>query len=113
MKDLENLQTFGFRGEGISNIIESSRQVEIISRYCQSSQTFRKSFFGTNSKSLLEHSPQKRTIGTSVTVKNLFANFPVRQKQLKSELCFEEAKEIIEKFALIFPQIAFSLYNSG
>ena len=52
--------------------------------------------------------------GTSITVKNLFFNIPARRNFLKSNTI--EFSKILDEFnrvALIYPGIAFSLFNNG
>lgn len=42
--DIENLPTYGFRGQSLANVIQVSKEVKIISRSHQSAETYEKLF---------------------------------------------------------------------
>lgn len=57
---------------------------------------------------------QVHGVGTTITVQNLFFNTPVRYKFLKKD--YTESgyiEDAITRLALIHPEIAFRLINSG
>lgn len=107
-EDIENLQTFGFRGEALSSIAAVS-QFEIKTE-TQDDE------IGTLIKFDEENNIQKEKgsfpKGTSISVKNLFYNTPARRNFLKTNAT--EVKHIIETFkkiSLSNPAIAFKLWN--
>lgn len=54
-----------------------------------------------------------RNMGTTITVRDLFINCPVRKKNLTAAAELERVKQRVERIALIHPHIAFSLYDSA
>ncbi|MDL2212151.1 DNA mismatch repair endonuclease MutL [Erysipelotrichaceae bacterium OttesenSCG-928-M19] len=104
--DLFNIDTLGFRGEALASIA-SIAKVKISSNDGESDGYN----LDINEDSLTE-GYQKQ--GTKVAVYNLFYNVPARLKYLhsqKSELA--NIIDIIGSFALIHPDIAFSLVNDN
>lgn len=109
-QDLENISTFGFRGEALSSITAVS---QLILTTCE-----RGSEVGNQIKliggridniSKLAFNP-----GTSVEVRNLFFNVPARRKFVKS-LSYEAGliTELVTKYSLGHPDIRFKLINSN
>lgn len=109
-EDLFNLSTFGFRGEALASIAAVA-QVEMKTRREEDS-------LGTHI--VIEASEVKKqevismNPGTSISVKNLFFNIPVRRNFLKSFSV--ETKYIIEEFqrvAISRPDVRMNLYNGS
>ena len=107
--DLEKIATLGFRGEALPSIASVSG-VLLTSRREE----------GTGVELLLEEGKivRKREIargrGTEIQVRDLFANFPARQKFLKSgqaELAASNA--MVNQLALAHPRIGFELFHQG
>ncbi len=110
IEDFNSLNTMGFRGEALPSILEVSK-IELITSDNDEGEAWH--CFYHNSK-LQEIKPSNRVKGTTIIVKDLFYNFPVRKKFLKShrsELNLISA--FIEETALCRPNIAFSLSNDG
>lgn len=113
--DLENISTYGFRGEALPSIAAVS-EVVLKTRTADSDMAVQVSVEGAT---LLEPGKQDITavaapVGTSVTARNLFYNTPARRKFLKSDA--SEMKAIVSEFirvALTRPDIAFSLLSNG
>lgn len=107
--DLFNIQTMGFRGEALPSMVAVA-QVEIITRTAETELGTRLLVEG--SKVTLQE-PTAASIGTTISVKNLFFNVPARRNFLKSATI--ETKHIVEEFqyaALSRPDVAFKLYQN-
>lgn len=108
--DLNNIKSMGFRGEALASIAAVSN-VEMISRI-KDSEIGNK--IVVEAGKVLEKEETGCPIGTSITVRNLFFNTPVRYKFLKKD--FTESgyiEDAITRLALVNPNIAFKLINSG
>lgn len=114
-EDLENISTFGFRGEALPSIAAVS-EVTLKTRTADSEMATQVTVEGAT---MLEPGQQdiaaiSAPVGTNVTSRNLFYNTPARRKFLKSDAA--EMKAIVSEFirvALTRPEIAFSLYSNG
>lgn len=108
-EDLFDIHTMGFRGEALSSIISIAKVT------CKT----RTKDLETGTKVECEESNVKKSplgcaIGTTMEIKDLFYNTPVRQKFLKSERTELAAiSEIIQSIAIANPQISFTLIYEG
>ena len=105
--DLFFINTLGFRGEALPSIASVS---EVDLTTCATN-------VGTHLKlkggQKLVDEPSDARRGTIIEVKNLFYNTPARLKYLKSEQYeLSQSVQFIEKLALSYPNIKFSLYNN-
>ena len=108
--DLEVVKSMGFRGEALASIAAISH-VEMTSRTDDEGVGNKIVVEAGDAKSLEEIACPK---GTTITVTNLFFNTPVRYKFLKKD--FTEAgyiEDAVERIALVNPNIAIKLINSG
>ena len=108
--DLEIVKSMGFRGEALASIAAISN-VEMISKH-EDSDIGNKII--VEAGNVLEFEEAGCPQGTTITVKNLFFNTPVRYKFLKKD--FTEAgyiEDVITRIALVNPNIAIKLVNSG
>ena len=108
-EDLINIKSMGFRGEALASIAAIAN-VEMISR--TEDEEFGQKIVVEAGK-LLEREEVGAGIGTTITVKNLFFNTPVRYKFLKKD--YTETgyiEDAITRLALINPNIAFKLTNN-
>lgn len=108
--DLNTVTSMGFRGEALASIAAISR-VELVSKTAEQENGYKVVLEGGN---VLEKSIAGSPTGTSITVTNLFYNTPVRYKFLKKD--FTEAgyiEDAITRTALVHPEIAIKLINSG
>lgn len=106
VKDLDNINTLGFRGEAVASIASVS-QMTIISKVnehkCYSLEC--------NGGKMGEITEAAGENGTEITVKNLFFNTPVRYKFLKSDRAEEaDITNFISRFILSKPHISFKYY---
>ena len=108
--DLELVKSMGFRGEALASIAAISN-VEMVSKYQDSSIGNR---IVVEAGKTLEFEETGCPQGTTITVRNLFFNTPVRYKFLKKD--FTEAgyiEDVITRIALVNPHIAIKLINTG
>lgn len=106
--DLWNIHTMGFRGEALPSIAAVS-------------QITLKTNNGSEANEVLISFGEKQAVrktaaplGTMIEVKNLFQKTPARFKHLKSpQYEFSLILDIIQKFALAHPEIAFYLGHDG
>ncbi len=108
--DLQKVKTMGFRGEALASIAAISN-VEMISK--RPEDDFGHKIVVEGGK-VLEKSECASPNGTTITVKNLFFNTPVRYKFLKKD--FTESgyiEDVITRLALINKNVSFKLVNTG
>ena len=108
--DLFKVGTFGFRGEALASIAEISQTV-IRSRTANDDCGYELIINGGNRE---EIQPVGCPVGTTIEVRQLFYNTPVRQKFLRTPAT--EKGHITEAFtrvALAHPEIAMTLWHNG
>lgn len=109
-EDLSSVKSMGFRGEALASIAAIAN-VELVTKTEDEDVGTRIVVEGGNVLSLDEISYSK---GTTITVRNLFFNTPVRYKFLKKD--FTESgyiEDVVTRIALIHPEIAIKFINSG
>lgn len=107
--DLDEIRTFGFRGEALSSITAVAK-VEI--KTSQNKNELGTLLFVEESDDVVIEKGNY-PIGTSISVKNLFYNTPGRRKFLKANST--ELKHITDTFkriALSYPEISFKFWNN-
>ena len=109
-EDLDNIVTFGFRGEALASIAAVA-EVTLRTRRAEDE-------LGTevvvDASRLVSQQEVAAPSGSSFAVRNLFYNVPARRKFLKSDNV--EFKHIVEEFtrvALTRPDMAFTLSHNG
>lgn len=109
--DLENVETFGFRGEALS-ALAAIANIEIITCILENVPLADHLTFDKSGK-LLNSSNIARSVGTTIIIKNLFHNLPVRlqefQRNIKKE--YMQCLEIIQSYAIFNPEIKFTTIN--
>lgn len=108
--DLETVTSMGFRGEALASIAAIS-DVELISKTADNEIGKRIEIKGGN---VINFEDAGCSQGTTITVTDLFYNTPVRYKFLKKD--FTEAgyiEDVVTRIALVHPEIAIKLVNSG
>lgn len=108
--DLDTVTSMGFRGEALASIAAISN-VEMISKTQEQETGYRIVVEGGD---ILEREEVGCQTGTSITVRNLFFNTPVRYKFLKKD--YTESgyiEDAITRIALVNPQISIKLINTG
>ncbi|MEX0586245.1 MAG: DNA mismatch repair endonuclease MutL, partial [Pirellulales bacterium] len=108
--DLFSVSTLGFRGEALASIAEVSRLV-IRSRTADADSGAELEVVGGASQPV---APVGCPVGTTIEVRNLFFNTPVRHKFLRSaQTEMSHAIEAVTRVALAHPQIHFTLSHNG
>ncbi len=110
VEDLDDLHTLGFRGEALASVGVVA-QVEIISRPANQS-------YGVRLIVENGHEQQKEQcgapLGTSLAVKNLFYNLPVRRKYMKSkQVELGHISDLVTRYALAYPMVHFRLVHNN
>ena len=107
--DLFSLRTMGFRGEALASICAVA-QVEMTTRQEEDEVGFRIEVDGSQ---VVEQEPCACAKGTSVKVKNLFYNVPVRRKFLKTDQT--ELRNLLTEFyhiVLVYPKVNFTFVHN-
>ncbi len=110
IEDLENIQTFGFRGEALASIASVSN-FELLTRTTDAIQGTKINVDGGVFRSVEESGCSP---GTHISINNLFHNVPARLKFLKTDTT--EMNHIIKQVtwaALAHPKIHFMLSHNG
>ena len=108
--DLDMVTSMGFRGEALASIAAIAN-VEMISKTKEQDVGYK---IVVEAGKVLEKEEIGCQTGTSITVKNLFFNTPVRYKFLKKD--YTESgyiEDAITRIALVHPEISIRLINSG
>lgn len=109
-KDLEEILSFGFRGEALASIAAVAK-VECISKRQEDFLAHRILVEGGNFSPVEEVGGMD---GTSILVRDLFYNVPARKKFLLSESTeASRVEEMVEKLALANPGISFHFVKDG
>lgn len=109
-EDILRVTSMGFRGEALASIAAIAN-VEMVSRTADSDIGHKIIVEGGK---VIEQTDVGAPIGTTITVKNLFYNTPVRYKFLKKD--YTESgyiEDAITRLALVNKNISFKLINSG
>jgi len=108
--DFDSLYTLGFRGEALPSILEvSDILVETSADSDGEGQRFR--FTGSQ---LQERKSIACPRGSSITVRNLFSNFPVRRKFLKSDRSeMNQITAFLEQAVLVNHTVTFEMIHNG
>ena len=108
--DLNTVTSMGFRGEALASIAAIAN-VELVSKTQEQEIGYRVVVEAGN---VLEKEEAGCKTGTTITVRNLFFNTPVRYKFLKKD--YTESgyiEDAITRIALVNPNIAIKLINTG
>lgn len=108
LSDLYTIQTMGFRGEALASIASVSK-ISIYSKPADQTHGMLLHQEGTG----YQLEPFARTQGTTIEVRDLFFNIPVRKSFLKSErLEYQAIEFVVKQFALAAPQITITLVHN-
>ena len=107
--DLFAIKTMGFRGEALASIAAVA-QVELTTRRKEDEVGTKIRIEGSK---VIEQMPKPASVGTNITVKNLFFNVPARRNFLKSNEA--ELRHINEEFfriTIMNPEIGFTFVSN-
>src|SRR5882757_4321453 len=108
--DLFSIATLGFRGEALASIAEISRLL-IRSRTAESTSGGELEVVGGAASAVV---PIGCPVGTTIEVRNLFFNTPVRHKFLRSvQTEMGHSIEAMTRLALAHPRIHFTIAHNG
>jgi DNA mismatch repair protein MutL len=107
LDDLNQLTSLGFRGEALASI-SSISEFSLTSRVQHSDEAWQIELNATQRKTQVK--PAAHPVGTTIEVRNLFFNTPVRRKFLKAERTeFQHIEEVVRQIVLSAPQLALTL----
>ena len=110
IEDLFRIRTMGFRGEALASIAAVAQVVLKTKRAEDEAGTY----IEIENSQVTKQEPVAATVGTTITMKNVFFNIPARRNFLKSNAA--EMRHIVDEFirvAMAFPNIFFSLSNNN
>ncbi|MCU7931585.1 MAG: DNA mismatch repair endonuclease MutL [Candidatus Thiodiazotropha sp. (ex Codakia rugifera)] len=110
-RDLESLQSMGFRGEALPSISSVSR-LRLISQHQEAQEAWEVTGDGTDTSS--QAKPAAHPQGTSVEIRDLFFNTPARRKFLRTEKTeFNHINSLVQRLALVRFDVGFTLRHNG
>ncbi len=110
LDDLQAITTYGFRGEALASICAVA-EVDLVTQKADASHGILLNFLhGT----LVETHPIGASVGTSITVKNLFDNLPARKKFLKTTATeWNQCATLFKAYAASNLSVHWSLEHDG
>lgn len=109
-KDLESIETLGFRGEALASIAAVSR-TEIITKTAEEKAGTRLVIEGS---SIAEREATGCPGGTTIVVRDLFYNTPARRKFMKSDAGESSAViEFVSQISLAYPHLRIRMISNG
>lgn len=113
LDDLENIQSFGFRGEALASIAAISKVTLITkSEHAAIDDLATQLVYGQSM--LQSQSEVVAPQGTDISIADLFFNTPVRKKFLKQdETEWNATQQIVHAFCLSYSHIHFRLYHDN
>lgn len=109
-KDLEKILTFGFRGEALASVAAVAK-VDVMTKCAEDDYGTHYAIEGSEEKI---YEKTGCPDGTTIFVKNLFFNVPVRRNFMKKDSVEANAvSKAVQKMALSHPEVAFKLIRDG
>lgn len=111
LEDLVSVMTMGFRGEALSSVSSVSR-MSITSRTKSAERGSTVNYDSTTGE--LETKPASHSVGTTITVADLFFNVPARRKFLRTDRTeFSHIELAVRRIALSAWHVAFTVSHNG
>lgn len=112
-EDLENLQSYGFRGEALGSICAVA-EVAVTTKTKEDDISIQYTL--DISGNVVSQKPSHLGQGTTVSVQKLFKNLPVRRQFYSStKKCKEELKkvqDVLMTYAIVIPELRVTLYHN-
>lgn len=102
----------GFRGEALFSICELTGTVEVCSRHQLSTETWSKLFHHGRDLGVNHSTSHRKSVGTTITLRDMFFSIPVRQKCIKESLEIEHIRQMVQQTALVNSHVSFVVENS-
>jgi DNA mismatch repair protein MutL len=110
VNELETLSTLGFRGEALSSIA-SVAQVTLTTR---TEQCLHGHQIVCHSGTIISRQPAAATVGTDISIADLFYNVPARRKFLKTaQTEWRQIVHMIHAYCMAYPHVHFKLYDQS
>jgi DNA mismatch repair protein MutL len=114
VEDIHSLMTMGFRGEAIPSIASISKFNLLTCPFQETNLSTQGTMVIVDGGKIVSCHPAARSQGTTIEVKSLFFNVPVRKKFLKSPtIDTNEILKIVSLMSLGYPEIKFQLVSDG
>jgi len=108
--DLERIRTLGFRGEALASVAAVA-EVEVLTKQRDAEFGVRYEIAGSEERSMEQVGCPD---GTTIVIRNLFFNVPVRRKFLKKDVTEGNAvAAVLQKIILSHPEISFTLIRDN
>lgn len=110
-EDIESISSFGFRGEALAALANVARLSISTRRACDGNGS--RLEFDTSGE-LVFSSPVSHAVGTTVSVKDVFRNLPVRQEEFVRNIKREYGKllPLVQAYMLICSNVKIALFNT-
>lgn len=113
LEDLNELKSYGFRGEALASIRDIAGILEVVTRHKSSFKTYCKIFRNGKALKVTESCLPRSNVGTTVSAYDLFSSLPVRRKLVSDVFDLERIRQRLASIALTNPSVSFSLYNEA
>ncbi len=108
-KDLDKIDTLGFRGEALASIASVARSLEV---YTKTRSASTGTYLRMEDGRIVEKKEVGCPVGTIISVRELFYNVPARRKHLKgSEAELVHIVDAVTEMAIINYEISFELFS--
>jgi len=106
--DLSALHTFGFRGEALASLIQAAQKLHIISRKQSSAVAFQSTYKNEATMTTkTDPTPCARKPGTTITLHDLFWNWPQRQKMRAADE-YQAILQTLQHYAILYAGVGVS-----
>ncbi|MEZ3142700.1 DNA mismatch repair endonuclease MutL [Halobaculum sp. MBLA0143] len=107
------VDSLGFRGEALASVADAAGELELLTNDGDDGAV-RVSVTGTAGDLAVETAPASRARGTTVTVRDLFADRPARRESLDdARREFGRVSRLVARYALLSPGTAIRLTHDG